>query len=188
MELLAFGDAEPQQRWVGYDERGFSWVDKALSDEGLAQRLVATKEGVGEVFCPGYVTEFNLAQAGWINSLGKMLEKGVALLIDYGFPQHEYYHPDRTVGTLMCHYRHRAHPDPLVLVGLQDITAHVDFSALAQSAFDAGMDVMGYTSQAQFLLAQCCCILPKPQVPPASGNRPMVISGTASREVSVTTR
>lgn len=153
VELVAFGDSEPLQRWVAYDERGFIWLDRALDDEPLEQRLAATTEAVGEVFCPGYVTEFNLAQSAWINSLSEMLEKGVALLIDYGFPQHEYYHPDRSTGTLMCHYRHRAHPDPLILVGLQDITAHVDFSALAQSAFDAGMDVMGYTSQAQFLLA-----------------------------------
>lgn len=153
VELLHFDDKAVQQRYVGYDETGFFWLDQALKNSELAERLTTVEKEVGDVFCPGYVTEFNLAQTGWVNSIAGMLEKGVALLIDYGFPQHEYYHPDRGMGTLMCHYRHRAHSDPLTLVGLQDLTAHVDFSALAQAAFDSGMDVMGYTSQAQFLLA-----------------------------------
>ena len=74
------------------------------------------------------------------------------LLIDYGFAQHEYYHPQRMQGTLMCHYRHRAHDDPLILVGLQDITAHIDFTAMADSALAADMQVAGYTTQAHFLL------------------------------------
>jgi len=120
----------------------------------LQQRVKGLRNDLGaEVFCPGYLTEINLAQTAWINSLAALLETGIALLIDYGFPQHEYYHADRTTGTLMCHYRHRAHGDPLILVGLQDITAHVDFSALALAAHEAGLNVLGYTSQAQFLLA-----------------------------------
>jgi len=153
VELVRFGEDEIWQRFVSYNERGFVWHDEDLKGGELAERLAATRSALGDAFCPGYITEFNLAQSGWIHSLGAMLEKGAALLIDYGFPRHEYYHTDRTGGTLMCHYRHRAHPDPLILVGLQDITAHVDFTALAQSALDAGLDVMGYTSQAQFLLA-----------------------------------
>jgi SAM-dependent MidA family methyltransferase len=76
----------------------------------------------------------------------------VALLIDYGYPRSEYYHPQRSMGTLMCHYRHRAHPDPFRLVGLQDITAHVDFSAVAEAAEAAGLALGGYTTQAFFLL------------------------------------
>jgi SAM-dependent MidA family methyltransferase len=76
----------------------------------------------------------------------------MALLIDYGFARHEFYHPQRMQGTLMCHYRHRAHDDPLILVGLQDITAHVDFTAMADSALAAKMQVDGYTTQAHFLL------------------------------------
>jgi SAM-dependent MidA family methyltransferase len=81
-----------------------------------------------------------------------MLEKGAAILIDYGFPAHEYYHPQRALGTLMCHYRHHAHPDPFYYPGLQDITAHVDFSAMARAAIDGGLDLLGYTGQAAFLL------------------------------------
>jgi len=77
---------------------------------------------------------------------------GAILVIDYGFPAREYYHPQRSMGTLMCHYRHRAHGDPFYLPGLQDITAHVDFSALAQAAVDAGLDVLGYASLASFLI------------------------------------
>ena len=74
------------------------------------------------------------------------------LLIDYGFPRAEFYHPQRTTGTLMCHYRHRSHPDPLILAGLQDLTAHVDFSAIAAAGRDAGLTLLGYTSQSLFLL------------------------------------
>jgi len=85
-------------------------------------------------------------------TLGGVLERGALLAIDYGFPAREYYHPQRSMGTLMCHYRHRAHGDPFYLPGLQDITAHVDFSALAHSALDAGLEVLGYASQASFLI------------------------------------
>ncbi|MDB5766585.1 MAG: hypothetical protein JWQ61_1399, partial [Collimonas fungivorans] len=76
-----------------------------------------------------------------------------AFFIDYGFPHHEYYHEQRAQGTLMCHYRHHAHPDPFYLPGLQDVTAHVDFTAMAQAAVDGGLDLLGYTSQAGFLLS-----------------------------------
>ena len=81
-----------------------------------------------------------------------MLSQGVVLLIDYGYPRTEYYHPQRCTGTLMCHYRHRAHPDPYRWVGLQDITSHVDFSAAALTAVEAGFSLAGYTTQAHFLM------------------------------------
>jgi SAM-dependent MidA family methyltransferase len=74
------------------------------------------------------------------------------VLVDYGFPAHEYYLGQRALGTLMCHYRHHAHPDPFYLPGLQDVTAHVDFTAMARAAIDGGLDLLGYTSQAAFLL------------------------------------
>lgn len=99
-----------------------------------------------------YLSEANLFLDGWILSCYKMLEKGAVILIDYGFPRHEYYHPDRYQGTLMCHYQHRAHPDPLVHVGEQDMTAHVDFTHVAEAAQAAGFDVSGYTNQAAFLI------------------------------------
>jgi len=104
----------------------------------------------------GYVTEVHAQAIGFMHSLGAMLARdgnaGAAILIDYGFPAHEYYHPQRSQGTLMCHYRHHAHPDPFYLPGLQDITAHVDFTAMAQAAVDSGLEMMSYTGQAAFLL------------------------------------
>ncbi|MGB6217566.1 MAG: SAM-dependent methyltransferase [Castellaniella sp.] len=101
---------------------------------------------------PGYQSEMNPQAEAWVRDLGRWLQRGAALLIDYGFPQAEYYHPQRLRGTLMCHFRHHAHDQALILAGLQDITAHVDFTAMADAALDGGLDVMGYTSQARFLM------------------------------------
>ncbi len=101
---------------------------------------------------PAYTTEIQLAARGFIRAIAHMLERGVALFIDYGFPQREYYHPQRARGTLMCHYRHRAHDDPFFLPGLQDITSHIDFTAMAQAAAESGAAALGYTTQAQFLI------------------------------------
>ena len=100
----------------------------------------------------GYTTEIHPAADAFVRTLAAHLEYGVALLIDYGFPAHEYYHPQRASGTLMCHYRHHSHADPLCLTGLQDITAHVDFSSLANTAVESGLDLLGYTNQTQFLI------------------------------------
>lgn len=100
----------------------------------------------------GYSSEVGLLARAWTATLGRWLRRGVALLIDYGFPCHEYYHPQRAMGTLMCHFRHRAHADPLWLPGLNDITAHVDFTAIAHAARDGELDLLGYTSQARFLM------------------------------------
>src|SRR5882672_881751 len=100
----------------------------------------------------GFRTEIPLAVRGFLRSLAGVLEKGVALFVDYGFPQKEYYHPQRREGTLMCHYRQHAHADPFFLPGLQDITSHVDFSAIAEAARSVGLELAGYTSQAQFLV------------------------------------
>lgn len=99
-----------------------------------------------------YITEINLSARHFMQSLGNMLENGLILLIDYGFGQSEYYHPQRNCGTLMCHYRHRVHDDPFYLPGLQDITSHVDFSAIAKAAANSGLELMGYTTQAHFLI------------------------------------
>jgi len=101
---------------------------------------------------PGYRSEINQQAEAWMRQLGTWLKKGAALLIDYGFPQREFYHPQRAEGTLMCHFRHHAHADPLLYPGLQDITAHIDFTAMADAALDGGLDILGYTSQARFLM------------------------------------
>lgn len=101
---------------------------------------------------PGYRSEINPQAEAWVRDLGRWLRRGAALLIDYGFPRTEYYHPQRLQGTLMCHFRHHAHDQPLILAGLQDITAHVDFTAMADAALEGSLDVLGYTSQARFLM------------------------------------
>lgn len=98
-----------------------------------------------------YVTELNLAGRAWLAAWAERLSRGAMLLIDYGYPQAEYYLPSRASGSLLCYYRHHAHVDPFLWPGLNDITAFVDFTAIAEAAFEAGLDVLGYTTQAQFL-------------------------------------
>ncbi len=100
-----------------------------------------------------YTSEINLTLKPWISSISDILTSGVILLVDYGFPAKEYYHPDRADGTLMCHYQHHAHSDPFFFPGLQDITAHVDFSAIAKAGTDANLDILGFTQQASFLMS-----------------------------------
>lgn len=99
-----------------------------------------------------YTTEIPEAGPAWIKTLAQHLTQGALLLIDYGFPRHEFYHHERTGGTLMCHYRHRAHPDPYYWPGLQDITSHVDFTSIAEAGFNAGLEVAGYCTQAGWLM------------------------------------
>ena len=100
----------------------------------------------------GYTSEVNLRLKPWMKELQAVLQQGVMLLVDYGYTGPAYYHPERHMGTLICHYQHRAHADPLILAGLQDITASVDFSAVARAGADAGLRPAGYTTQANFLL------------------------------------
>lgn len=145
VEIFRTGESGISQRRVRRSGNGFDWQDEPASPE-LVRRVEALD------LPPAYVSEINFAAEAWIHSIAAILNRGVVLLVDYGFPRHEYYHPQRHEGTLMCHYRHRAHDNPLILVGLQDITAHVDFTAMAQAAVDSGLDVLGYTSQAAFLL------------------------------------
>ncbi len=99
-----------------------------------------------------YESEIGLAGQAWMRTLAERLEEGVIFVVDYGFPRHEYYHPQRAAGTLMCHHRHRAHGDVFARPGLEDMTAHVDFSALAGAAREGGLEVLGYATQAQFLV------------------------------------
>jgi SAM-dependent MidA family methyltransferase len=116
----------------------------AAGELGVAARALALPED--------YTTEIGLVARAFVASVATILERGIAVFIDYGFPRAEYYHPQRREGTLMCHYRHRAHGNPFLLPGLQDITAHVDFTAIAEAAHDAGAGVLGYATQAQFLI------------------------------------
>lgn len=127
-------------------ETAFAW-DSYPANSQLAEIIQQRTSQI-----PLYQSEINLQAETWINSMGNWLNQGAAILIDYGFPQREYYHPQRNQGTLMCHLRHFAHDQALIYPGIQDITAHIDFTAIADAALDAGMDVLGYTSQARFLL------------------------------------
>jgi SAM-dependent MidA family methyltransferase len=138
-------------RWTaeGVVERGVSG-DLAWDDRPAGGALLAEARRIN-VPLP-YESEIGLAARAWMRTLAERLEHGVIFVIDYGFPQHEYYHPQRSMGTLMCHTRHRAHGDPFQRPGEQDITAHVDFSALALSARASGLDILGYATQAQFLV------------------------------------
>ena len=135
---------------VGLRSGGFEWLTAPPGAE-LADRVRDTLRGPGSL-PDGYTTEFNLDLSAWIASMAATLEQGAILLFDYGYPGREYYHPDRVEGTLICHYRHRAHPDPFLYPGLQDISASVDFTAVAEAAAAAGLDVGGFTTQAHFLI------------------------------------
>lgn len=119
----------------------------AASTTSTTSALLAAIEGEHD-----YVTETHEAALAFTRTVCTMLTRGAAFFIDYGFPRHEYYHVQRAQGTLMCHYRHRAHGDPFLYPGLQDITAHVEFSGIAQAGVEAGADLLGYTSQARFLM------------------------------------
>jgi SAM-dependent MidA family methyltransferase len=130
-------------------EAGFAFEDVPLPEGELARRAAA-------VLPPGeydYLTEVNLAAEALVRTVASSMEKGLAIFIDYGFPEREYYHPQRSMGTIRCHYRHRFHGDPFFMPGLQDITAHVDFSAMARAAEQGGCEVVGFTTQAYFLIS-----------------------------------
>jgi len=146
VHLVAWRHDGLYERGVGAGKNGFDWRERPLVDGALfhaARRLSVS---------PEYLSEMGLAVPAFVNSLAQILRQGVVLMIDYGFGESEYYHPQRAEGTLMCHYRHHAHGDPFYLPGLQDITAHVDFSAVAAAAAEAGLDLLGYTTQSSFLI------------------------------------
>lgn len=133
----------------------FEWADRPADAAFAARVHAALADAVahaGEFWPPDYVSELGEQAAAWVAEAGRRVGRGALLLIDYGFPAGEFYHPQRAQGTLMCHYRHRAHDDPFLWPGLQDVTAHVDFSAIAQAGLDAGLDLLGYASQANVLL------------------------------------
>jgi SAM-dependent MidA family methyltransferase len=150
VKLFVRRSGQTLERGVQRDGAQLRWGERPADGE-LREAVAHIEAEVGPL-PEGYVSEVGLVARAWVATLGRWLRRGLALLIDYGFPRHEYYHPQRAMGTLMCHFRHRAHDDPLWLPGLNDITAHVDFTAMAQAARSAGLEVLGYTSQASFLL------------------------------------
>ncbi|MDI4632997.1 SAM-dependent methyltransferase [Pelomonas sp. V22] len=142
VQLLHYDGAQWLERGVVASDAGFAWSD----------RPTAAKPPFDAPFVPGTITETHAQAEGFIRTLAATLKRGAVFLLDYGFPEAEYYHPQRTGGTLMCHHEHKADPDPLVLVGDKDITAHVNFTGIALAGQDAGLTVLGYTSQARFLM------------------------------------
>lgn len=128
---------------------GFAWADRPTD-----LRPPVDIEGPQD-----YLTEIHAQGEGFIRTLADRLQRGAVFLLDYGFGESEYYHPQRHMGTVMCHQGHLADGNPLVAVGRKDITAHVNFTAMALAAQEAGMHVLGYTTQAHFLIN--CGLLPK---------------------------
>ena len=145
-ELVHWTENGPLSRGVIVEGDTFSWQDRPIADPVLRARADALD------LAPGYVSEINLAADALIASLAQCLDRGLILMIDYGFVAAEYYHPQRHMGTLRAHYRHHALDDPFYLPGLCDLTAHVDFSAVARAGTAAGLELAGYASQAGFLL------------------------------------
>ena len=146
-EIVRFRNEHYEQARVCTVNGDFEWVWRPL----LAGLLLdAAKHRIPPV--DGYISEINLEAEALVSTLAERLTDGAICFIDYGFPQREYYVADRSSGTLACHYQHRVHFDPLRLAGLQDITAHVDFTVIAEAAVDAGASVICYATQAQFLL------------------------------------
>ena len=133
---------------VGLEAGRPAWRSRP-ADPWLAEAVESMQHEIGRALPVGYVSEIGPARDAWATSVAERIERGLVLLLDYGFPRRELYHPDRHGGTLRCHFRHHAHDDPLVLCGLQDITAHVDFTAVAAAS---GLDVAGFTTQSEFLL------------------------------------
>ena len=140
-------DVENEELVSRYTKANESVVSKVRTIE--ARLIEDGKNSLPE----GYCSEYNPSISPWLNSVDRVLNQGLVLLIDYGYPVSEYYHEERKAGTLMCHYQHRAHTNALWYPGLQDITAFVDFTDVAYAAVEAGFDISGYTTQAAFLIA-----------------------------------
>jgi len=138
---------------VAWQDGGFRWVEADCSGSTLGKYVETILRTLDHRLPEGYISECAPARQRFITSLGACLNSGVALLFDYGYGRAEYYHPQRSSGTLRCFHRHQAHDDPLILTGLQDISVHVDFTAVAEAALGAGLDLAAYTTQAEFLLA-----------------------------------
>lgn len=146
VHLVRWQDSALTERGVASGDTRFVWQERAIGATALLQ-------AAQQISVPDdYVSEICLAARGMVNSLASCLDQGTLLFIDYGFGTREFYHPQRNTGTLMCHYRHHAHSDPFFLPGLQDITAHVNFTDIAECGIDAGLELLGYTNQAFFLI------------------------------------
>lgn len=171
------------ERGVVVEGGNFAWQDRVIeqNESLIGQNLFAN---VDKLNLPeGYITEFCPAASGLIVSLANMLQHGAILMIDYGFAAYEYYHSQRNLGTLMCHYQHYAHTDPLLNIGLQDITAHVDFTSIAHAGVNNGLALSGFCSQAQFLM-NCGILEVMSQVSPHDMARYAPLAAAAQKLLS----
>ena len=151
VERFLIADDGVRQLCVTMQDNRFAWSSREAPAK-LAEAVNHVAITAQTEFAPGYRSEINLHMADWLNAITRKMTRGLALFIDYGYPRREFYLPERSDGTMMCHYRHRAHDDVFFWPGLQDITAWVDFTALAEAADLNALEVEGYVSQAMFLL------------------------------------
>ena len=155
----------PRRLMVRWTEAGLVWAE-GDEDPAVTAAIAGIEADLGGRLPEDYRSEYIPHLQDWLRTIAEPLAAGALLFVDYGYPRRAYYHPERTTGTLLCHYRHRAHDDPLILPGLQDITASVDFTAVAQAARAVGLDVAGYTRQNYFLFGCGLMDLLADQIPP----------------------
>ena len=160
VHLLKLTGGQVYERFVALDQQQhLIWRDEVPDNPRLLsiareiQQLHQSMADLNDNPQRDYISEVNLLAMDWLKSIADILHRGAVLLVDYGYTEREYYHPQRFMGTLMCHYQHHRHEDPFYLPGMQDITAHVNFSRIARTAEDSGLQVCGFTTQAHFLMA-----------------------------------
>lgn len=175
--VVAWHDGGVSERGVVVDGERFVWNDRPLKDGPLLEAAQIIDA------LPGHISEIGLETSRLVSTVVGMLERGAMLLLDYGFPRREYYHLHRAQGTLMCHYRHQAHDDPFLYPGLQDITAHVDFTAVAEAAVGNGASLLGYASQTQFLI-NCGITDFLAEVPPTDAGAYLPLAAQAQKLLS----
>jgi SAM-dependent MidA family methyltransferase len=146
VDLIKKESGKYYQKGVGVENDLFIWKDKSIED--ISSYEQATLENLPD----NYLIEHSFHIKSWLNKMSQSLNKGIVLIIDYGFNQTEYFHEQRSQGTLMCHFKHYAHDNPLIQIGIQDITTHVNFSYVAREASKSGLNIAGYISQANFLI------------------------------------
>lgn len=151
VERFAIREDGVAQICVSADGEAFEVSDRT-APKVLADAVAGIEQDLGRALPVGYVSDVCLAAPAWVADLAGTLREGVAFLFDYGVSRREYYSAERSGGWLRCHFRQHAHDDPLILPGIQDLTAWVDFTVVAQAAVDSGLDIAGFTSQAQFLI------------------------------------
>jgi SAM-dependent MidA family methyltransferase len=155
LDAMPINLVSKDQHWyelgVKFDGKRFRWC--RFADDGEAVSAILRIESTLGMFPADYTTEVNLNYRPWLNALRHCCDRAVVLMIDYGYEQAQYYHPERSGGTLICHYHHRSHSDPLIYPGLQDITAWVDFDAFADAATDCDFGICGLSTQGRFLLS-----------------------------------